>query len=1305
MKSNLITRILLLALCLVFMLSALTACGNKEDVEIMKQDIDAVESQVGDNIAKIETLETKEVVAELKALADQIKLTADAAATQTALAEAIAKLEAADSAKATSEVLTEAKTALEEALKANGDADAKTKDELTKAIASVKETADAAATAAALEEVKATLENADTTNAKTAADALAAAKEALEAKDATNATAAADALAAAKTALEAADVANAEAAATALADAKAVLEAAIAANAASDEANKTAAAAALAAAKATLTTADETNAAAAATALATAQETLAAADTANAIAAATALENAQTALNATIAANKADAETALNNAKTEITSAYTTAITNATAEVNATVSAMDSAYKAADAAISNELAALSAKHNTLSGKVDVLEALIGDVGDTTVAAEITLIKNQLALLGGDIAVTMDEFVVGYDLASKILAGEAVVGDFADETEYNTYKDLTLNSFDAQIRVITDRKVWYYDIGGVAATQYDEFDVATKNIRFFLGRATSKESVATLFGRLQNAIDDLMTLDEIFVAVVDDIIENKKVTNEVESYEIATAVKSKIDEVGGIVIAPEYLDKYTLIVKAQENLAAAFAAVETDVNVYIDVIDSPVVYGVSEGEIETAREKFDAFKELYFTRTEVAEYVALYNDELYTAELIVDDYAVLTAAESRIVELNNAKAAKPTIIDAVLNFETDRPLWSDYTAIKTLDDTIADWTDGKEGDAGWAALEAENVEAILGAGMDALVDKALGYANYMNDLYNSFNADDALKNKVIDFNDEVLQLYSRYAEFAETRTKLNTLETKIGEHVDFDAALDSNFASMIGDDNITAFRGDAVNGQMERLNTANTDINGYKMAIGNLITNDGGADDVDIYDYDTVAGIKSDIIVAYTIPSIQIGDANYNLIVKPAMDEYNRWMDAYKAKTAAIAEIYSAVEKGMTVGYTLAEGNEVVRINDMVLELVRSYGVGNLNVKVYIGEAPTYVVLEDVVDDWNAFAGSFRTKAELAQSEAVAVNALITNAFKNLSTDNLNNYAEITAAYATFTAWADAHIGGVYTWDAVNAIQAINKVNAPTEVYTFVNIETFEILDEMNTEVVAREALSNVEWNAVSDKFAALADKWSDDGEVIKSATEWDIHSKSDFEAAENAYNKFVTKFYTNANAGVGTVADGVGYNGEVAAYALFTEEYSEFTTLMVTVDGEFSTINSAINTLMTSGLSAVDATDVSGIAAIRTAIADFKSDYNCDVLTCTGGYAITAEQRIFLARAQAKAAYTEKYNEAVVDAAGDSEKLTKLQTALDNANQLIVDAVLTGPTNTIESVYDFTISNFEAALA
>ena len=1297
MKSKLITKVLLIALSLVFVVAAFASCGASKDefnelsatvYEMKKDTIDNGDS-IEEIQEKIETLETKKVVAELQALADQIKATADAAATQTALAEAKAALETADTTnkEATDKAIADAKAALE--------ASAAT---------------DKAAASQALADAKAALEAADANNKEATDDAIAAAKTALEqaiennaAADATTKAAleaaiaelegavsdneadieaklkaladdlrdadskAADELTKVMNDLKAADEDIKEATNNAIEAAKTALNEAIADNAAADATTK----AALEAAIAELEGAVSDNEADIEAKLEALADELSDADSKAAVA----LEAAKAELAQTIADNKQAAEDALAEAVKEL----------------------DEAYKAADAAIQEQLNTLKEQYNVLSGKVAAIEELLAGMKDTdeTVAAEIADIKEQLKLLGSDISVKMDAFISGYDLASKILAGEAVIDDFANEEEYNTYKDLSLEKFDARIKIITDRESWYMNIGGVAAEEYEAFDLKTKNIRFFIGRATSKEAVKVYFDKLQSAIDELMTLDELFVAAVDDIINNKKVTDEAESYETATKIKTEIENVSPveppIVIPDEYIAKYELIVAAQENLAAAFAAVDADVEAYIALIDDTVIYGVSETEIVDARDCFVAFETLYFKRDEVVELVKLYDETKYAATILVENYSVLTKAEARVIELESAFAAKPEIIEVVENFDTARPLWTDYDAIKTLDDAITAWTNGNDG---WAALESENVEAILGAGKNALVDRALDYATAMKGFYDKYNKDGALKALVEDFNDDELQLYSRYDEFTGAKEDLDALEKAIKAYVDYDAALDTNFVTMIGEDNIEFFRGDKVDGQMKRLHTAYETIRGYKLAIENYIVVDGGVDDVNIYDYDAINTIKLNIETAYHIPGIQIDDANYEIIVKPAMDAYDRWVAAYKVKTAKIAEVYSALNKAMTTGYTLAEGNEVVRINNLVLDLVRYYGVGNLNVTVYVDDETFN--LKDVVNAWNKFAGEFRDNAELAEEEAKGVNALITDAFKGLSTDDLNNYKEITDAYNAFKAWADKYLGGVYTKEAVEAIQEIYKINDPESTYTFVLLEVFEILDSKNSAVEARKELSEDEWANVADKFGALADKWTVGSE--KTETEWDIHSKSAFEEAETAYKAFVEKFYA------GNII-GTDYNGELAAYALFTAEYDEFKELMVTVNAEFDAINDAIDALMADGLENIDASDVDGIQAIRAMIASFKASYDCDVLTCAGGYAITAEQRIFLARAQAKAAYTAEYDEAVVEANGDASKLSALRTVLDNADQLIGEASIDGNTNTIASVYDFAVSGFAEALA
>ena len=167
---NVLAKILLLLLCCSFAFTGLVACGTAE-----------LEEQVGNMQNQINQNDQNDAVdaaalAELKTLVEQVKATADAAATQTKLEALSVQLSSFVEASATKEELATVKAALEAALAAsnaaitaNGAADAETKAALEAAIAAVDATAKAAATKTELANEKAALEA--LINANTTADA------------------------------------------------------------------------------------------------------------------------------------------------------------------------------------------------------------------------------------------------------------------------------------------------------------------------------------------------------------------------------------------------------------------------------------------------------------------------------------------------------------------------------------------------------------------------------------------------------------------------------------------------------------------------------------------------------------------------------------------------------------------------------------------------------------------------------------------------------------------------------------------------------------------------------------------------------------------------------------------------------------------------------------------------------------------------------------------------------------------------------------------------------------------------------
>ncbi len=1060
MNGKLITRVLLVALSLVFVVTAFASCDNvaTEEFGALQTQVDELKNQVNSNGGTLETLETKEVVAELRALAEQIKLTADAAATQAAFADAKAALEAAD---------TDNKAALEKAL------------------------ADA----------KAALEKVDADNKASAEAALADVKAALEAADADN---------------------------------------------------------------------------------------------------------------------KVALESALANA----------------------VATLDSAYKAADNTVTDSLAALKTR-------VDAADTTIGNLNTATAAnaaevealkAELVTIKSQLAALtdisdAANNAVSAAEF----ELATKILVGEATLEDFASEEEYNRYKDLTLVNFEATLKTITDKASWYEGIGGVALEDYKSFDAETKNIEFFLNRATSKEVVEELFAKLDDAIAALKPVDVLFNEAVDAIINGKKVTDSADSYAVATSLKAELDEAA---IAPEYLAKYSLIVDAQENLAAAIAAVAGDVVAYIDIIDidgivytpAPVAPATERyAVVEAARKAFDDFNALYFGDAEI---VALYDEATYTAMLLTSNYDVLVAAEERVAELDAAMAAKPEIIDVVANFAAVRPLWTDYEAINALDSAIEAWI-------AEYSLDAANIDAIFGNANMELVDTALKYASDMKGFYDTYNAAGALRAFIEDINDDALMLYSKYDAFVDARNNLVALREAIENCDNYDATLDANFDGMIGIENAAKFESDAVSGQMDRLNAAYVAIRGEGQLFDQM-----KAIEVGYYVAQDMLDKKADLDEICTVAGIAEGDENYALFVEEVVTFYNEWMTKYDELTAEIARIYQNVIDAMKGNFGLSRGNEIDTTNALIDELPGRLGVGNIDISLTLNSGVGYDVvnLKDMVLAWNNFVVEFKLKAADAQADAVVVNNAI-EAILGKSND-LNKREAILAAQTLYNEWADNYLL------ADETVASVQGISVDSVEYAFVTVENY---NEMLAEVAASDARLE----------AAKADFDVNVKPAFDAVAVWDIHSGADFRAANAAWTAYVAEYYIG---GV-TANAGEGFYGEVAAYTDMKADEADFDVYMVDVKALNSSINEAIANVLadtTSSASDIKAT----IANIRTNIETFESLYGCDKYTCestTDTFRISDADQLALAKKEATAKITVEIDDALVQAGGDISKAAAVE--------------------------------------
>ena len=125
MKNNAIFRkVLLLTLCLVLILSCFAACGQKK-IDALEKSVGELQTQVSNNASKLEETAKSVTLEELRALVDEIKTTADAAATAEKLESVVSELatvKGTADAAATATALANAVEEIEALIAANGEA-------------------------------------------------------------------------------------------------------------------------------------------------------------------------------------------------------------------------------------------------------------------------------------------------------------------------------------------------------------------------------------------------------------------------------------------------------------------------------------------------------------------------------------------------------------------------------------------------------------------------------------------------------------------------------------------------------------------------------------------------------------------------------------------------------------------------------------------------------------------------------------------------------------------------------------------------------------------------------------------------------------------------------------------------------------------------------------------------------------------------------------------------------------------------------------------------------------------------------
>ena len=1064
MNNKLITKAVLLLSGLALTLSAFTACVDDDAFATVESNVAELETTVSGNAAQL-----KQIESELQALATSIKATADAAATQSALEDAIAALEAADTTKAATSALATLKTTLEAALQANADADAATKTAIETAVAAVKATADAAATAADLDDL-------------------------------------AEELTAAKTAVEA-------------------------------------------------------------------------------------------------------------------------------------------AYAAADAALSDRIDALVARVDGIDSDIAELNNAIGDLNDAdeTVTALLQVLRADVdALLD---AQTVDAFVAGYNLATKILAGEITVDDFGGNEEvYLEFQAYSLANFRATVKLIETRKDWY-----VSGTEYDDFMDMKDTVEFFLTRAATKEAVKELFTEFNAHVDGMSTLTELWDAALSKIEDEKLVTEEPDSYLAATEILAAIGAVNANGDDADDIDttsnefiglmaRYETVVAAQENLVAAFEAVDLymipALDDLADATDPFFKWNYSEPALEAAATVFEAIEEGFFSDDDL---VALYDETVYTAALIIgDDYEILTDAQARFATLDAANNAKPEIHDDIYEdvvyfgdtYYPGRPLWNELDLIVAAKAEIDAWIDEYD-------LEDANVSRLYTGDEGYFsLEGALAYATAMNDIYETQQIATLVANiEALNATLDGWVSFADYGKSVEYRNALNTLKASIEAVDNYSSILDENYDTMVGD----------VLADFAEIEAIMADLKAADDAIQALLTDEmyPMVGNVGYQDYPTIDGFLTTIVDIADVYGIVLPeedtlpedlDPNYALIIEEAVTVYETLVAEYEAKTALVAEVYTALYNSINGDLTLADGNEVWENNKKVIGMPTALGVGNtdIDLTVIIDDAEIETNLKDIMDTWFAFAADYKAFCDEAAAEAIAVN----NAIEALGdADDLNNYAAIKAAVASYEAWAEDYLAD----DAIADIQAIKILNTET-VYVFVVEANYTDLYEKDALADTTKALAETAFATVDATFAT--------------AEAWDIHSESDFDAADEAWTDYVDTYYAGAK-----VADLFLEDAEYATYeAAKTAFFAELALAEADRDAIADLIVAlpALADIYDGTVTTADAT--AAAEAVYAAIEAYETAYGCDITACTEWDALSVADQTTVKLVAEYAAFVEAYNASGVDA-------------------------------------------------
>ncbi len=930
-------------------------------------------------------------------------------------------------------------------------------------------------------------------------------------------------------------------------------------------------------------------------------------------------------------------KTDLNDVKTSLEGALADIAACATTE------AMNAAIEAAK----KELTAATDLLNTsLNKRLDdltaALQALTSKQSDDIAGVQTSITGLQTSLSSLESAVNAlqnADFSDKYNYASKVLMG--IEGIEAEDVGFS------LRDFENYVASISSSD---YD-----ETIYNTFKIEAERERFYLNRALSVEDIKASFARLEALVDELPTLLESISMKLDKIdgenpeypIEN---TNKFDEYiDSITSTYNKLPDGDKATIDT----RYNAILAAYENLLNAVDAADAVIS-QIGSIPTEMVYGSTEAAVEAARESFDAYSAQYFANADVT---ALYGENM-TAEAFVTNYETLTGYETTVAALQTAFDNKPMKNEKVENFANVKPLFSDLDELSAHKAAIAAWAEENN-------VNDANKSAMYGDEYLGNVENAVKYATTMMNIYTGNDVAGLLEMLNGLCAEEHFVVYTDKETADACRSQLNLLENAINAYATSEGSInDGNLEAMVSTELRNAFA--AVEARVASLMEAKGKFEALLTEMNALTVTPALAC------WETIASYKTTIDTYCTTYEISADDANYNGFVKAANEKQEALMDEYDALTEDISKVYAEIEQikdEVAAGKSLlSSGIQLYNIWVMIPEMITEFSIydSNLIVRAIDG---TPVNFNDFVSECTTMFTEYKQLALTAQTEAAVLVEAIRSA-QALSEKDIKNVDSINDVLDDVKAWLNKYVEGetdtVTYSDRLAEIANVQIADESGKTYVFLSAADYEAIVTHANNVNTHKAEAEVAWTEIDAKLFALV------------AEQWNIHS--DFATADDAYQAYIATYYAS------DISASTQCFGEWDAYQEFAPVMAEYTTKRGEAGAKAEEIINAINGLVVSEIDETNAADVlANITIINEMIANYESEYHCNILECTV-CGVDADMVLVLKKAEAKATYVVKY----------VEILTKYAEELTAGTAGVTESILAGD-------YDIAIGAFNTA--